>query len=175
VTASGYASILLCGCGLFGGSPLTISVGRAGFDGLSFYKIRLDPASGFEINGLRYIIACLSGRGVFPPPDVVPNSSLDLKPTILDPRLRWVDVFSFFKKGSKKLNSKKGCRFRKFRKMGTSRPTNGREHGAGDLPPIQRAGGSKSFSRSLPWWQRHPARPTGGRSFASRCSCARHL
>jgi hypothetical protein len=50
-------------------------------------------------------------------------------------------VENFFRKGVKKLNSKKGCRFEKFSKVGTSRPINGREA----------------------WGRITPAHPTGGR------------
>jgi hypothetical protein len=80
----------------------------------------------------------------------------------------------FFKKGVKKIKFEKRCRFGKFQKIVPPARSTGGRRGAGHLPPIQRAGGAKSFSRPLPRVflfakrslsrrQRHPARPTGGR------------
>jgi hypothetical protein len=57
---------------------------------------------------------------------------------------------NFFWKRVKKLNSKKGADLQIFEKWVPSvRSTCGRR-GAGDLLPIQRAGGSKTFSGALP-------------------------
>jgi hypothetical protein len=91
-----------------------------------------------------------------------------------------------FLKRDKKLNSKKGCRLAKFRKMGTSRPMNGRE-AWGRAPPAHPTGGrfqnyfqapleglfanKKLFlftKRPLTRARGHPAHPTGGRSGARR-------
>jgi hypothetical protein len=55
--------------------------------------------------------------------------------------------FNSFKKEVKKLNLKKGADLKIFKKW-PARSTGGRR-GAGHLPPIQRAGGAKSFSKSL--------------------------
>jgi hypothetical protein len=84
---------------------------------------------------------------------------------------------SFFKKGLKKLNSKKGCRIGRFGKMGTSRPLIRRE-AWGRGPPAHPTGGRfQNFLQAPPKGLfmnkffflfakrplRHPARPLGGR------------
>jgi hypothetical protein len=87
----------------------------------------------------------------------------------------------FFKKRVKKIKFEKVCRFENFRKMGASRPINGRE-AWGRRPPAHPAGRrSQNFSQAPPEGlfankklflfakrpltrpRRHPARPTGGR------------
>jgi hypothetical protein len=96
---------------------------------------------------------------------------------------------NFFKKGVKKLNSKKGCRFGKFpKKIGTSRPINGREAWGRTHPAHPTDGRCQIFfqapleglfvnkklflfaKRPLPRRQRHPARPTCGRCPTVRIS-----
>jgi hypothetical protein len=75
----------------------------------------------------------------------------------------------FFKKGLKKiLNSKKGCRFGKFLKMGTSRPIKGRAAWGRRLPPIQRAGGACSRIRKKIYLRRGTSRPINGREVPFR-------
>jgi hypothetical protein len=86
------------------------------------------------------------------------------------------NLLEFFKKRVKKLNSKR-CRFGNFRKMGASRPINGRE-AWGRRPPAHPTGGRfQNFSQSSPESLfankklflfvkrplRHPTSPTDGR------------
>jgi hypothetical protein len=59
-------------------------------------------------------------------------------------------MYDFLKKSFKKINLKKGAVLEDFEKwVPPARSTDGRR-GAGDLPPIQQAGGPKTFRRPLP-------------------------
>jgi hypothetical protein len=82
---------------------------------------------------------------------------------------------NFLKKELKKLNSKKRCRFKKFPKMGTSRPINGREAWGRTPPAHPTAGGESSRIRNFSYLRRCPSRGSKGIPPAQRAGCALFL